>query len=90
MKSVATSLELPARELYWDRARSLSVEHRDYLGAAELYRECLRRFDDRDAYAWHYLGTTSIGQGGSGERPSTHFERPSRSGRTTPGTTAAW
>lgn len=51
-----TALDLPNRELYWDRARSLSVDHRDFLGAAELYRECIRRFDPGDAYAWHYLG----------------------------------
>lgn len=50
------ALDLPNRELYWDRARSLSVDHRDFLGAAELYRECIHRFDAHDAYAWHYLG----------------------------------
>jgi tetratricopeptide (TPR) repeat protein len=49
-------LDRPARELYWDRARSLSIEHHDYLGAAKLYRECLERFDAEDAYCWHYIG----------------------------------
>lgn len=50
------ALDLPSRELYWDRARSLSAEHRRYLEAAELFRECLERFDERDAYSWHYRG----------------------------------
>lgn len=49
-------LELPTRELYWDRARSLSVDHEQYVAAAELYQECIHRFDRRDAYSWHYLG----------------------------------
>jgi tetratricopeptide (TPR) repeat protein len=50
------ALARPAREMYWDRARSLSIDHHDYLGAAALYRECVVRFDARDAYSWHYLG----------------------------------
>ncbi|EYF03110.1 hypothetical protein [Chondromyces apiculatus] len=51
-----SDLDLPSRELYWDRARSLSIEHHAFVEAAALYRECLRKFDDRDAYSWHYLG----------------------------------
>jgi tetratricopeptide (TPR) repeat protein len=49
-------LERPTRELYWDRARSLSLDHQQYLEAARLYQECIDRFDRRDAYSWHYLG----------------------------------
>lgn len=49
------SLQLPAREFYWDRARALSIELRDYLGAAAVYRQCLDRVHSEDAYSWHYL-----------------------------------
>jgi len=49
-------LERPTRELYWDRARSDSYDHHQYLAAAELYQECIERFDRSDAYSWHYLG----------------------------------
>src|SRR5512140_486209 len=45
--------ELPSRELFWDRARMLSVEREDYQGAAEVYRRCLDRFGDDD-YSCHY------------------------------------
>jgi tetratricopeptide (TPR) repeat protein len=48
-----SKIELPAREFYWDRARSLSIEHKRYLEAAEVYRACAERFPDDD-YAWHY------------------------------------
>ncbi len=49
-------LDLPTREFYWDRARSLSVDHHQYVEAAKLFQKCLDRFDRRDAYSWHYLG----------------------------------
>ncbi len=49
-------LERPTRELYWERARSLSIDHHEYVAAAELYGQCINRFDRRDAYSWHYLG----------------------------------
>jgi hypothetical protein len=45
--------ELPRRELYWDRARYLSVERRDFAAAAVVYDACARRFPDDD-YALHY------------------------------------
>ncbi len=45
---------LPSPELYWDRARRLSIEDRDYRGAAAVYRRCVERFPEDD-YAWHYL-----------------------------------
>ena len=44
---------LPRRELYWDRARYLSIERRDYMAAAQVYSECLEHFPDDD-YALHY------------------------------------
>jgi tetratricopeptide (TPR) repeat protein len=50
-----SSLQLPVRELYWDRARALSIEQRDFLGAAAVYRQCLERVDSEDTYSWHYL-----------------------------------
>jgi tetratricopeptide (TPR) repeat protein len=45
--------KLPSREFYWDRARSLSIEYKDYVGAADVYRACTEKFPDDD-YAWHY------------------------------------
>lgn len=51
-----SKLERPSRDFYWDRARSLSVDHEEHEAAAELYQECIDRFDRRDAYSWHYLG----------------------------------
>ncbi|MEZ4394373.1 MAG: hypothetical protein R3A48_25145 [Polyangiales bacterium] len=45
---------LPSPELYWDRARRLSVEEHDFQGAAEIYRRCVTRFPDDD-YGWQYL-----------------------------------
>lgn len=44
-----------ARELFWDRGRALSIEAWLHRAAADVYRECVERFQD-DAYAWHYLG----------------------------------
>ena len=44
-----------ARELYWDRGRSLSIQFGLFREAADVYRECVRRFRE-DAYGWHYLG----------------------------------
>jgi len=49
------SQRLESREFLIDRARSLSVEARDYAGAAELYRKCIDLRAD-DAYAFHYRG----------------------------------
>ncbi len=51
-----SALRLTAREFFWDRARSLSVEHRDYMGAAAVYEQCIEKVDAEDAYSWHYLG----------------------------------
>ncbi len=48
-------LDLVSPNLYWDRARHLSVIRRDYRGAAQIYRRCVERFP-QDDYAWHYLG----------------------------------
>jgi tetratricopeptide (TPR) repeat protein len=48
-----STLELPAPEFYWDRARFLSREQRDYGAAAALYEACLQRFP-HDNYALHY------------------------------------
>ena len=50
------ALHLTAREFYWDRARSLSIEHKDYMGATAVYQRCLDQVDSEDAYSWHYLG----------------------------------
>lgn len=50
-----SQLDRPTRELYWDRARSLSIDHHEYVAAADLFQECVHRFDARDAYSWHYL-----------------------------------
>lgn len=47
------TLDLPAPELYWDRAFHLSVELHDYVGAAEVYEACARRFTNDD-YSAHY------------------------------------
>lgn len=47
------SLELASREQYWDRGRALS-RHGHHADAAEVYRVCLQRFGERDAYAQHY------------------------------------
>lgn len=41
-------------DFFIDRARALSVEEKDYGGAADLYRRCTRLAPD-NAYAWHYL-----------------------------------
>lgn len=46
---------LPARELYWERGRYLSVVRKSWAKAATVYEACVDRFPD-DAYAWHYLG----------------------------------
>ena len=46
---------LESREFLIDRARSLSLEARDYAGAAELYERCIALRAD-DAYAFHYRG----------------------------------
>jgi tetratricopeptide (TPR) repeat protein len=47
------SNHLHSAEFYWDRARALSFD-RDYVGAADLYAQCLARFP-QDDYAAHYL-----------------------------------
>jgi tetratricopeptide (TPR) repeat protein len=49
------SLQLAGPEQLLDHAWSLSVEFKDYTGAAALYRKRLEQ-DETDAYAWHYLG----------------------------------
>lgn len=49
------ALELTSRELYWDRARSLSLSG-SRLEAADVYRKCLSLFGADDDYAQHYLG----------------------------------
>lgn len=46
---------LESREFLIDRARSLSIRHRAYVEAAELYAKCLGRWNE-DAYALHYRG----------------------------------
>ncbi len=53
---------LPDPALWWDRARTLSLEGR-FLEAANLYRECVRRFPD-DGYGWHYLAFNLERSGG--------------------------
>jgi tetratricopeptide (TPR) repeat protein len=50
-----SALDLRCREFYWDRARALSLQ-RHFEPAAAVYRECLKRFGENDAYAQHYLG----------------------------------
>lgn len=49
------ALSLAGPEQLLDRAWSLSVEFRDFAGAAELYQRRVQE-DATDAYAWHYLG----------------------------------
>lgn len=49
------ALQLPARELFWDRGYYLSRVKRDYPAAVAVYRECVKRFPDDD-YAHHYIG----------------------------------
>lgn len=49
------NLECPSRHLLWDRARTLSREHRRYAEAAALFRRCIEQFGDDD-YSWHYAG----------------------------------
>jgi len=49
---------LPRRELYWDRARYLSIERHDFVAAVQVYSECLERFPDDD-YALHYRAYNS-------------------------------
>jgi tetratricopeptide (TPR) repeat protein len=51
-----SALKLTVREFFWDRARALSIEHRDYQEAAAVYQQCLDKVDPEDAYSWHYLG----------------------------------
>lgn len=48
------NLQLPCREMYWDRGRFLSRVKRDYVAAAEVYRACVQRFPTDD-YSHHYL-----------------------------------
>ncbi|QSQ21426.1 hypothetical protein JY651_40605 [Pyxidicoccus parkwayensis] len=45
--------ELPARDFYWDRARALSIEQRDHVSAAALYKQCIDTFGEDD-YSCHY------------------------------------
>lgn len=45
---------LPSPELYWDRARHLSIVRKRYAEAAEVYRQCQRAFPNDD-YSAHYL-----------------------------------
>jgi len=50
-----TQQELPSPDLYWDRARYLSMVCRDYKAAAAVYERGVSVFNG-DAYGWHYLG----------------------------------
>ncbi len=54
-ESVWADLDLVSPSFYWDRARHLSLEIRDYAAAARVYQACVDRFPEDD-YAWHYLG----------------------------------
>lgn len=45
--------DLGLPELYWDRARQLSIHLRQFQEAARVYRACVERFPEDD-YAWHY------------------------------------
>lgn len=47
-------LDMPSPDFYWDRGRFLSMEMRDFSGAAEVYRRCVEKFP-ADDYAHHYL-----------------------------------
>ncbi len=45
--------KLLARDFYWDRARALSIEQRDHVAAAALYKQCIDKFGEDD-YSCHY------------------------------------
>lgn len=49
-----SNLQLPCREMYWDRGRYLSRVKKDYAAAADVYRACVQRFPTDD-YSHHYL-----------------------------------
>lgn len=48
-----------APEQYWDRARHLSINHRDHAGAATVYRACTEAFSTDD-YGWHYFAYNNV------------------------------
>jgi len=74
---------LPARELYWDRGRHLSIERKDFAAAARVYEACVERFPD-DAYAWHYLGYNLERAGKSRTQAQGAFRRAIDLDRTNP------
>jgi tetratricopeptide (TPR) repeat protein len=47
-------LDLPTREFYWDRGRSLSREYQRFDAAARVYQACIQKYPDDD-YAHHYF-----------------------------------
>jgi hypothetical protein len=79
-----SSLRLTAREFFWDRARALSMEQRDYSGAADVYQQCIDRVDAEDAYSWHYLAFNLDRAGRERDRAERAFHRAVELDRSNP------
>ncbi|MBI4700699.1 MAG: hypothetical protein HY744_05970 [Deltaproteobacteria bacterium] len=76
-------LDLPCRELYWDRGRYLSIEQRAFAEAAKVYDACLDRFPD-DGYSQHYLAYNLERAGRKRERAEQAFREAVRLDCTNP------
>lgn len=61
-------------ELLWERARTLSIQEREYASAAALYQRCTQ-LDPEDDYAWHYLAYNLDRAGVASERTEDAFRR---------------
>lgn len=72
------SLNLTAREFFWDRARALSIGQRDYSAAAAVYQQCISKVDAEDDSAWHYLGFNLDLAGGHRQRAEEAFREAIR------------
>lgn len=61
-------------ELFWDRARALSIRDRNWEDSAAVYRECVRLFP-QDHYGHHYLAWNLDRAGGSLEEIESSYRR---------------
>ena len=76
-------LEMPSPDFYWDRARFLSIDLKDYTGAAEVYRRCVEKFS-ADDYAHHYLAWNLEHARGEWNEVRAHYAEAVRHNPTNP------
>lgn len=67
------SLDLPAREFYWDLGRALSREQGRFEDAALVYQRCWQKFP-HDDYAHHYYAWNLDRAGRQPKDVETHYE----------------